>query len=43
MWSARGLHGMFIVKQIAAGWPYLLISIALIGLAYNAWTALVAH
>ena len=34
---------MFIVKQIAAGWPYLLISIALIGLAYNAWTALVAH
>jgi hypothetical protein len=39
----EGLHDMFLVKQIAAGWPYLLISIALIGLAYDAWSTLIAH
>jgi hypothetical protein len=34
---------MVIVKRIAAMWPYLLISVALIGLAYDAWKALIAR
>jgi hypothetical protein len=34
---------MFVVKRIARLWPYLFISISLIGLAYNAWTALIVR
>jgi hypothetical protein len=34
---------MLLVKRIARLWPYFLISISLIGLAYNAWTALIAR
>jgi hypothetical protein len=38
-----GLLEMFIMKRIAASWPYLLISISLIGLAYDAWKSLIAR
>jgi hypothetical protein len=41
--SAIGLLDMVIVKRIAAMWPYLLISVALIGLAYDAWKSLIAR
>lgn len=34
---------MLIVKRIAGFWPYFLISVSLIGLAYSAWTALIAR
>ncbi len=34
---------MLMVKRIAGFWPYFLISISLIGLAYNAWTAFIAR
>jgi hypothetical protein len=34
---------MFVVKRIARLWPYLFISVSLIGLAYDAGTALMAR